>query len=367
MPFMSTAETNLLSNVDRLVAHLERDIRRRRLVAGDKYMTASEAGTMLGVSTASADRAMQILCRRRMLLRRRSLGTFVGPHFKMPQNTAIRTVYVILPDARRSLMEDILALNPFVMGLRSRFCDANVQLSFPPNSDTIGYVSQLLGSSASVDNAAGFVPVSCPSEIYRRLADSGVPTVIFGTPYSDQQDIASVDTDDHASGRLLAEHLIGHGHRRIALFTWPDGRPGDNCFYDGISEALTSASLPHNSLIPRIVHRNLSAVAAELDRLLALGDAPTALIVRTSAMAKVATTAFDQLEVSVGRRCEIVCQAEWTETTEEHKPLPFTHTRSQVSIETMAVRIGEMLEQLVRGEALESPHVVFPVELCRVT
>ena len=368
-PLMDTKDTRILSNVDRLAVLMERDIRYRRLVAGDKYMTALQAGKMLNVSTAIADRAMQLLCKQQMLLRRRSRGTFIGPHFKMPRDTTIHTLHVIFPDASRSHVEDMLALNPFVMGLRSQFSDISVQLSFPPNDDTLAYVSQFIDSSASMVNVAGFVPVSCPSDVYRRVADSGAPTVVFGTPYSDQQDIPSVDVDDCTSGRLLAEHLIGRGHRRIALFTLIDGRPGDNCFYDGISKVLTDFSLPHNSLVPRMVHRNLSAVAGELNRLLALEDAPTAIIVRSSAMARRVATAFEQLEVLSDQRWEIVCQAEWTETTEEHKALPFTHTRSQVSIKNMALRIIAMLEQLMAGEAgraLEEPHVVFPVELCSV-
>lgn len=367
---MNTIETGLVSNVDRLAAYMERDIRHRRLAAGEKYMTAVEAGKMLGVSTASADRAMQVLCSREMLLRRRSLGTFVGPHFKMAQKTTTRTLYVIFPDERIAFVNDMLALNPFITGLRSRFHDANVQVSFPPANDPRSYVSQLLNSRGLMVNVAGFVPVTCPPDVYRRLADSGIPTVVFGTPYYDQQDIASVDVDDNSSGRLLAEYLTWAGHRRIALFTLFDGRPGDNHFHDGISDALTAASLPQNSLIPRMVHQDPSGVAGELNRVLTLADVPTALIVRSSAMANLAAMALEQLEVPPAQKFEIVCQAEWTEAAIQQEFFPFTHTRSLVSIEDMAGQIVYMLEELAEGKQasdLEDTHVVFPVELCRVT
>ena len=50
-------------------------------------MAASEAAEMLNVSTATAHRAMQVLARRKMLVRRRNRGTFVGPHFEIKQHS----------------------------------------------------------------------------------------------------------------------------------------------------------------------------------------------------------------------------------------------------------------------------------------
>ena len=51
----------------------------RELQIGDRYLNAHEAADMLGVSRATAQRAMKVLGDTQTLLRRPKLGTFVGP------------------------------------------------------------------------------------------------------------------------------------------------------------------------------------------------------------------------------------------------------------------------------------------------
>ena len=157
----------------------------------------------------------------------------------------IRTVYVLMPSP--AFDRDVFPLETFIYGIRSRI-HANVLVSFLPRGDSETDIRDLLQTGPSTGIVAGFVPVSCPHDVYRQLADSGMPTVISGTPYVDQMDIASVDIDHREAGRLLAEYLADRGCRRMALITAMEGRPGDNDFYDGVSEALTAAGLPHNAL-----------------------------------------------------------------------------------------------------------------------
>ena len=355
---MLTSKTSV-SKLERLAARLEQDIRQRGLCAGDRYMTAPEAADLLGVSTGMAHRAMRALAQGRKLVRRRNCGTFVGPHFEMKRTTATRTVYVLMPSL--GIDRDVFPLETFIYGVRTRI-QANVQVSFLPQSNTQAYLREFLHSIPSMGVVSGLVPISCPHDVYRQLANSGVPTVIVGTPYVDHMDIASVDVDNHEAGRLLAEYLIECGHRRIALITAMDGRPGDNGFYDGVSEALTAASLPHNALIMRIVPMQPTALTAQLGRLLIKPDMPTGLIVRSTNMARAVSKAFCNLEVHADRRCEIVYQ--------RYQPiegieLPFTYVRARVSFDNVVGLIANMLEQLGRGEVLDEPRVVIPVDLCR--
>lgn len=77
----------------------------------------------------------------------------------------------------------------------------------------------------------------------------------MGRYYADQQHLPSVDSDYYQAGFLLADYLVRAGHRQMALFAAADGRPGDHAFYDGLSESLTRANLPHNSLSIRIYPR----------------------------------------------------------------------------------------------------------------
>lgn len=349
----------VVSKLDRLASRLEQDIRQRGLCAGDRYLTAPEVASSLGVSTGTAHRVMQVLAERKMLVRRRNCGTFVGPHFEMKRSTIMRTVYLLMPST--GVERDVFPVESFIYGVRTRL-DSNVQVSFLPRGDAEGFVRELLLKAPSLGVVAGFVPVSCPHDIYRRLADSGVPTVISGTPYDDQADIASVDVDNREAGRLLAEYLTAGGHQRMALLSAMEGRPGDNNFYDGVSEALTAARLPHNALIVRIVPTKAAALTAQLSKLLLQPDSPTAVIVRTPAMARLAGMALEELRVPADR-CEIVYQRH---PTTERAELPFTCVQPRdPSGETVVDFVSKMLNCQERGEPLDVRHVILPVDLCQ--
>lgn len=349
------------SGLQYLASRLEQDIRQRGLWAGDRYLSASEAAELLNVSTATAHRVMHVLARQHKLVRHRSRGTFVGPHFEMKQSSMIRTVCVLMPSP--GLERDAIPLEPFIHAIRSRVSQANVPIHFLPESNVQGYVQDLLQSSFAAGNVAGFVPVSCPREVYRRLADSGIPTVVFGTPSIDQRDIPSLDVDNWAAGQLLTEHLTKSGHRRMAVLMALEGQPGTNCFYDGVSDALTAAGLPHNALVHRIVAVDPTAVAAQLRELLGMPDSPTALIARTPAMAKAISIAFDRMGIPAAQRCEVVYQ---NHPAIESGDSPFNvYVRPQLAFTDMVGRIGEMIEQLGRGESLDERRVVIPVELCQ--
>ena len=65
------------ASAHRLAHRIEADIRSRGLRPGDQYLTAEKAGRALGVSTATASRAMKLMAERDMLIRYRNRGTFV--------------------------------------------------------------------------------------------------------------------------------------------------------------------------------------------------------------------------------------------------------------------------------------------------
>jgi len=358
---MSTIEDRPPSQLDRLVARLEQDIRQRGLHAGDRYLTASEAANILGTSTATAQRAMQRLSRRGMLVRRPNLGTFIGPHFEIKHKTMIRTVYVIAPPV--GLQGETGRLEAVASGLRAQLQDVNVTLCTPPQSGATAYVKELIQSAFAAGKVAGVVPFSCPREVYRQLSDTGAPTVILGTPYSDEQDIPSIDVDNRMAGRLLIEYLAGRGHRRMTLISAVEGRPGDCFFHDGLSEALTEAQLPHNSLILRIAPLNVEAVESVLDDLFTMDDKPTALIARTPVLARLAAEALKRSQRPAARSCEIVYQSHAATELTIAEPPPFTRVEPTISLRAMANQAGDMLERIEKGEPVEPLHIYVPIEL----
>jgi DNA-binding transcriptional regulator YhcF (GntR family) len=227
------------SNLSLLVKRIENDIRTRALRPGDRYLTAADVGLMLGVSAATAHRAMNVMVTQNLLEREHGRGTFIGAGIGPQRAVSIRTVYIFIEELQRDLTS--VPLDSIVAAVRSELVNTNVQFCFIPRSSGAEYVRNLIDAAQRAGHFAGAIPISCSHEVYRYLAGTGAPVVVLGSLYSDQWELTSVDVDYYTAGHLLAKYLCSRGHKRIALFATGGGRPGDNAFYDGVSQALTEA------------------------------------------------------------------------------------------------------------------------------
>lgn len=116
------------------------------------------------------------------------------------------------------------------------------------------------------------------------LLRAGVPFVAFGQT-SERQQCASVDVDGQVGMRLVVEHLLERGHRRIALMCWPEGvRIGDSRAR-GYRDALADAGI---AVREEWIGRTRNAVdqaALAARRLLATAPRPTAIACANDVMA----------------------------------------------------------------------------------
>lgn len=90
---------------------------------------------------------------------------------------------------------------------------------------------------------------------HRDIVRGLVPTVVYG---SDVGETDAITTDHAANGRLMGEHLLGLGHRRIAALGDPSSDEvafGNNTF-GGLDEALRSAG---RKLLPEWIIRQPDA------------------------------------------------------------------------------------------------------------
>jgi len=263
-----------ISSVHRLAKQLEDDIQQRGLKIGDRYLTAHQAAEMLGVSRATAQRAMKVLGDSEKLLRRRSLGTFVGPGSVNSSNSKVRTVYIITPEDEQSSGPSRASW--MVRSLRQESGSTNVNFGVIPKNGGLGYVKQLLQFAQTAGQLVGVIATGGDREIYQYLAESGVPTVIFGSLYQNNTRIPSVDLDNREAARLMTRYLIDRGHKRLMLFTMSEGRPGDHDFVDGVSDVLTEAYMPANSLVMRIVPDDMQTALPIVSQLMSGEDCPSA-------------------------------------------------------------------------------------------
>jgi DNA-binding LacI/PurR family transcriptional regulator len=346
------------SNLAMVAKRLEGDLRSRGLQSGDRYLTVADAALMLGVSNATAHRAMSILVRKKLLTRQHGRGTFVGDGIGRHRSAQVRTVYILMPEADRDVSS--IQLEDMMDSLRTRMGGVNVQFSFIPSANSVEYVRELISSAQRIGQFAGAVPISCPRAVYKYLEEAGGPMVVLGSLYGDQRQLPSVDVDYRQIGHLLARYLVGKGHKRMALLLAGEGRPGDNAFFDGISDALTEADLPHNALTVRIYPHDFEAFRAQVRELLERPDRPTGVICGTDRLVGVVESVASGLELRVPRDVELVFQGQSTPAVER---LPYVHAQPQLTFKQIAELIADMLRTLSEGNTLEQDRVIVPVEL----
>jgi GntR family transcriptional regulator of arabinose operon len=347
-----------LASVGVLARRLEQDISSRGLRPGDRYRTAADAAVLLGVSQATAHRAMRVLVRKRILVRHRGRGTFVGSSAPASASTgaALRTVFVLLPEAQREMYA--IPYDAIIQALRARLNAVNVQFAFIPAGNEAEYVRELVRTAQQTGQYVGAIPISCSREVYRCLHDAGGPVVVMGSLYHDQRHLASLDLDYRQSGYLLANYLCERGHKRVALLAAGGGRPGDDAVQDGVSDALTEACRPNNALMVRVFAGDLDVFRAQITELLSTSDAPSGLICGGERVLGVVQSVVEKL--GLAKAVEVVFQSH-TSPTADHSA--YVHVRPKWTLEQLASTVAGMLASLAEGTALDDSRVVVPVEL----
>jgi LacI family transcriptional regulator len=187
--------------------------------------------------------------------------------------------------------------NPFCSALHrgvERVCRARGQLLISGSSDRTPAQERAIITELLRRRVDGLVVMgNDPDERY--LADEmrhGVPTVFVDRrPAALDADL--VTSDNLAAARAATEHLLGHGHRRIAFL----GGPAVSTVQDRLEGYLTAMSAAGVQVDPAVIVRDLPDSGAEpaLGALLALDRPPTAVLAAQKTMAIGALRALHRL------------------------------------------------------------------------
>jgi DNA-binding LacI/PurR family transcriptional regulator len=349
------------SNLALVARRIEGDIRARGLHSGDRYLSVADAAQMLGVSPATAHRAMDLLVGKRLLIRQHGRGTFIGDAAGRPRGAAaprVRAVHILLPEEQEGVAPFPMA-EPILQAVRRSISGVNVQFGFVPAFRAVEYVRELVGAAHDAGQLFGVIPISCPREVYSYLDALGAPMVVLGSLCPDQSHIASVDADYLQVGRLLAGYMLRRRHRRMALFVSGEGRPGDHAFLDGISEVLTEAELPHNTLTVRIFPRDFNAFRAQVKELLSRSDRPDGVICGTSRLVGEVVAVAESIGLAVPGQLDIAYYGEPTSIFEAS----LAHVEMTAPFNQVASMLAETLKRLAAGQVPEHRNVVIPVQL----
>jgi DNA-binding LacI/PurR family transcriptional regulator len=345
----------------RLSEQLEADIRRRRLRAGDGYLTASEAAELLGVSRATAHRAFQVLSRRGILSSKRRAGTVVGERFDGGEfgpgkEERIRILVVQQRIREGRFFDDLLkALQDVLPG-------REVLISYLPEEGALEMVRGILRESGEA--RVGYLLLGCPRLVLEEISKAEIPAVVLGRTYSTAKDIPSVSANNHQRGYLLARHLLERGHRRIGLLMPETWLPGDTEMFEGVNKALSDFQIAHGALFLRNTPQHADAVEAEIRTMTSSPHPPTGLICKERAVELVE----DVLKRIGDERGKAVSMEVLVEVTDVRPEIGkrHTHVTSEVGLLERTRRAAEMLKTQFAGDLLETQHEEYPVRLVPV-
>ena len=332
---------------------------RRGLAPGDRYMTAAEAGRLFNVSRATADAAMSVLSDRRLLVRRRSQGSFGGPELKPPTTVGTATIYAL---TRAESSETIVstAAHQMICGIRQAIGDTtNVQFCFLPEGEELNHLSQLMKSAQASPGRFGVIAASCARHVYQYLIDNAIPSVVLGTTYPGQDELPSIDSDHIQVGRLLMDYVIRRGHQQAALLTLTNYLPGDNQFLSGIHDVMSEAGRLPNSLTVRLVPRDPADIEAEIQDLLSRPDGPTAVMTLSERVARIAIDAASRMGRAVPDDVEVL----FTRRTGDEQHVKHAYVRRNIDPLQTSRQAATMIDRMWQGLPLDQKRVVMHAEL----
>jgi LacI family transcriptional regulator len=210
------------------------------------------------------------------------------------------------------------------------------------------------------------------SRLSGTLIDGAVlvtPTVVdvnYGTPVvaidpqAGQSDLPAVDSDSLRGAQLATEHLLGLGHRRIAMLTGRPDLKSAQLREQGYRQAMAAAGVAVDESLVLVGEYEAAVAQRQARQLLTAADPPTAVFAANdmSAIATIETAA--ELGVHVPGDLSVVGFDNIPESALCAPPL----TTVSQPVRQMGQRSIELLLQLIRGEAADAAtHITLATDL----
>lgn len=207
----------------------------------------------------------------------------------------------------------------------------------------------------------GMVVAPCNSDASRLavLRHRGIATVVIDRRI-EGWDVDMVYGDSRSGAYALTQHLIGLGHRRIAILSGPEGAPTGDDRIAGYRLALAEAGI---DLDPRLVRRGgFSGPAGRqlTGQLLDEGLAPTAVFAANNAIALGVIEALGNRGLRIPHDIALVCFDDFPQTASF---FPFLTVIAQPAYDMGANAAQLLFSRMESPVPLKPRRVVLPVRL----
>jgi len=220
-----------------------------------------------------------------------------------------------------------------VLGMQGQLPGADIQFHFMPDgADEVRFLQNLINEAVRAENPEGFVLVRSTYEAQKLLSESGLPSVIFGTPYP-SIDLSWVDRDRKRSEQLLAEYLLDRGCLKIGLLWRQRILPSDPEGLDAVTQVLAQHNRPATALHVRCLPPERAVVQAAVRQMVGRDPGPWGLICRSRPLAEHAASVK-------GKNLTVVISDVYPKPTES---LRFTHVRPAADPKAIGIEIAQRL------------------------
>ncbi|GAA3613121.1 LacI family DNA-binding transcriptional regulator [Nonomuraea rosea] len=192
-----------------------------------------------------------------------------------------------------------------------------------------------------------------------QLATRDIPLVLLDPTGDPGHKAPSVGASNWSGGLSATRHLLGLGHRRIAVITGPEYAMSSRARLDGYRAALDSAGVPAD---PELVGRGDFLVEGGLtqaQRLLRLPDPPTAIFACNDGQAMGVYQAAHELRLRIPDDLSVIGFDDLPSMRWMTPPL----TTIRQPLVEMAAAATTMLLTLARGEPLPQSRVELGTDL----
>ena len=339
-----------------LAERIESDIRERNLKAGDRYYNTVEAAKMLRVDTAVMNRALQLLVKRNVIVRRQRSGTFIAEGPSAADRPVLQRVHLLVGDSYPQ--NEGWLTSEVMMDLQGELPGVGIEWHSVPTATEEDYLRQTIHEGLKSPLSEGFVLTRASLTMQRMMAASGLPVALFGRPCASLPDLPYIERDQDQIGRLLAEYLVDRGHRRIALFMRQRVLRGDHLMMDGARAVAGREEIAADRFSIHCMPQDEDEIGYVVRELLLDRDHPPGLIVRSPMMAEVIMETIHAMGWRLHEEVSLVV-SDYFGSAEP----PYPYIEPEDGTDRQAVRLGRLIWRLACGKTIEGEEKRVPVQL----
>lgn len=340
---------------------LERAKGNGRAAARRSVPTIRQVAAAAGVSRATASRAINgghlvsPAAREAVDAAIAELGFTPNPVARSLATRRTGSVALVVPEPNSRVLSDPFLVGT-INGLALALEESDLQLVLLINRNA--QVSERTARYLTAGHVDGAVIASHHRNdaLSRLLVESDLPCVFVGRPL-DAPGAVYVDMDNAGGARLVTEHLVAAGRRRIGTVTGPDDMTAGVDRLAGWRTAMTAAGLADDAVEAADFTRAGGVAAAR--RLLDAHPDLDAVFVASDLMAAGVLTELRRR----GRRVpEDVAVFGFDDVMLAETTDPPLSTVTQ-PVDAMAKRAGELIQSLLDGDEPDPRHYLFPAHL----